>query len=112
MLVSPEKSRSRRRGAQVPSHTPRHVPFQTDFGLACMDLGKGVRALKSGSVLSPFSVITLITSDLAVTAMQTSHFQAALEGREAAPASRPPPSFPITSKISLGIVSSPINIHK
>lgn len=46
-----------------------------------MDLGKGVRALKSGSVLSPFSVITLITSDLAVTAMQTSHFQAALEGQ-------------------------------
>lgn len=49
-----------------------------------MDLEKGVRALKSGSVLSPFSVIALITFDLAVTAMQTSHFQAALKGQAGA----------------------------
>lgn len=32
-------------GAQVPSQTPCHVPSQTAIGLACMDLGKRVRAL-------------------------------------------------------------------
>lgn len=51
-----------------------------DPGLACMDLGREVWTLKSGSRL-PFGVIRLVALDLAVTARQTYHFQAALNGQ-------------------------------
>lgn len=91
-------------------------------GLACMDLGREVWTLKSGSRLS-FGVIRRVALDLAVTAGQTYHFQAALKGQAQVgekrgapppppPAPQLPPSFPITSTISLSIVSRAINIHQ
>ena len=108
-----------------PEFLPKHLTVslhKLDTGLACMDLGREVWTLKSGSRL-PSGVIRLVALDLAVTARQTCHFQATLKGqawvgeKRGCPtpphlAPQSPPSFPITSTISLSIVSSAINIHK
>lgn len=90
---------------------------QTDSGLACMDLGRGVRALKSGTTLFSLVICDHCPSgcdsptDFSIPG---SSRELGKGGKEERPPllPQPPPSFPITSTISLGIVSSPINIHK
>lgn len=66
-----------------PEFLPKHFTVslhKLDTGLACMDLGREVWTLKSGSRL-PSGVIRLVALDLAVTARQTCHFQATLKGQ-------------------------------
>ena len=66
-----------------PEFLPKHLTVslhKLDTGLACMDLGREVWTLKSGSRL-PSGVIRLVALDLAVTARQTCHFQATLKGQ-------------------------------
>ena len=67
-------------GVHVPAQIPHHVPLQTDIGPAFTDLGRGVWALRLGSRLRSGAIV-LVSLDLAVTAMQTYSFQAALEGQ-------------------------------